>query len=94
MAQKRSFVAATLHAFGLSDRFSQDMDDHADIEATVVENPAHTKRGYDPNDPSHVHKLTEVLIARGVHANFHEEVSKKMAGLTMEKLDDVLKQVG
>lgn len=94
MAQKRAFVAATLNAFGLSDRFSQDLDDHDDVEAVIEAAPANTKRGYDPNDPNHVHKLTEVLIGRGVHANFHEEVSKKMAGLTMDKLDEILKQVG
>ncbi len=28
MAQKRSFVGAVLHAFGLSDRFTQDVEDH------------------------------------------------------------------
>ncbi len=28
MAQKRAFMAATLHAFGLSDQFTQDLEDH------------------------------------------------------------------
>lgn len=39
MAQKRAFVAATLHAFGLSDRFTQDAEDlHThDIQAEIVD---------------------------------------------------------
>lgn len=40
MAEKRAFVAATLHAFGLSDRFTQDMED-------VVSEP-HTPNACDP----------------------------------------------
>src|SRR5690606_11474960 len=31
MAQKRAFVAATLHAFGLSDRFTQDIEDNPEV---------------------------------------------------------------
>ena len=34
MAQKRAFVAATLNAYALSDRFTQDMEDQAQAEVT------------------------------------------------------------
>lgn len=35
MAQKRAFVAATLNAFGLSDRFTQDVEDQPQVSEAV-----------------------------------------------------------
>jgi hypothetical protein len=47
MAQKRALVAASLHAFGLSDRFTQDVEDiHANAKAAGVEPEPH-----DPDRP-------------------------------------------
>lgn len=44
MAQKRGYVGATLHAYGLSDEFTQDVEDTGvGTEATVGDGPAKVK---------------------------------------------------
>ena len=56
MAQKRALVAATLNAFGLSDRFTQDMVEDEDTEAVQV-----NSKGYDPANKKHSDWLLKEL---------------------------------
>lgn len=49
MAQKRALVAVTLNAFGLSDRFTQDLEEMADvIDVEVAEGKAAAAKALEP----------------------------------------------
>ena len=64
MAQKRAFVAATLHAFGLSDRFTQDAEDLHIAEVVETPKPVETKPSietFDTAKPDHLDKLEKGL---------------------------------
>lgn len=53
MAEKRAFVAATLHAFGLSDRFTQDVEDMVEVveyEEKPLTNPIEITKRLGPSD--------------------------------------------
>lgn len=47
MAQKRALVAAVLNGFGLSDRFTQDVDEHAEPHAQAPATPTPANAGSD-----------------------------------------------
>lgn len=95
MAQKRAFVAATLNAFGLSNRFTQDvedMDNHEPAAATPASNdlvseapaelPAPQKRQakvYE-RDPAQVTLLHGLLAKRDVPPEIWGHIDAELLG--------------
>lgn len=64
MAQKRAMVGAVLNTFGLSDRFTNDMEDvhdNAEENGEVAQNP-----GFDANIPAHKAWVDKLLAGLGV----------------------------
>lgn len=101
MSQKRAFMAATLHAFGLSDRFTQDMEDTVDtralqhspqtvaeLEASIAERrPAPAPLLFNVNDLAHLDKLSTVLVGREVPADKHLDIANAMHGKPFNKAE-------
>jgi hypothetical protein len=86
MAQKRALVAAALNTFGLSDRFTQDLED---VEAADVETRAVTP-GFDPDDPQKVSFLEKELTKRKVPQENWPTIKEKMKGKTISHLQELL----
>ncbi len=77
MAQKRAFVAATLHAFGLSDRFTQDLEEQGH-EPHASSPPLPLL--FDLSNQAHREKMEAGLLARNIAPGKHMEIAKAMNG--------------
>lgn len=85
MAQKRAFVAATLHAFGLSDRFTQDAEDllHPPEEPQVEKITKSVQQiiVFNSSDPKHLEwlekKLVELCISKDCYNEIADALDKK-----------------
>lgn len=104
MAQKRALVAAVLNAFGLSDRFTQDMDDHAHDDTRADGAPDKTDKqtgdqekadntGYDAQNKKHQDILMGKLRKKGVPEDRWDDVGNALNGRPASDLDKVLKEV-
>lgn len=105
MAQKRAYVGATLHAYALSNRFTQDVEDNREQYAKapplnvtpVPEEPkAEEIKPVDlPYDGStrHQHKLKAELKVRNVDESLWETIHGEMIGKKLEDLQRVLARV-
>lgn len=94
MAQKRAYVGATLLAYGLSNRFTQDVEDLPREEKPVrPAPPADPGLPYNPDIAMHQHKLKAVLEKAGVPQDFWEEISKEMRGRVLADLDIAMRIV-
>lgn len=106
MACKRSLVAAVLNAFGLSNRFTQDMEDHV-VDAKVEQPasgaderrappPAAEKRavGFDPQNPAHVEWLTRELARREMIVDDEVGLVDRLRGRPSSDLETVLREMG
>lgn len=83
MAQKRAFLAATLHSFGLSDRFTQDLEDmEREMQVPRVQQ-AHQAPApgsapillFNVNDPKHLDRLEKILIELNVPVDQHDAIA-------------------
>lgn len=87
MAQKRAFVAAVLHAFGLSDRFTQDVEDlqipKEDAKPKVVI--------FDAKSVGMMDKLEAKLIAKGIPDKDWIAIATGLHGKDTTTLDEVIK---
>lgn len=61
MSQKRSFTAAVLHSFGLSDRFTQDLEDQ-DFDTVVVAKPAQAQTKQEEKPAEIFFKSSDVKV--------------------------------
>ncbi len=108
MAQKRAFVGAILHAFGLSDRFTQDVEDLPSEDDTnsyqrrqqaplqskpVAPQQAPVPKNFDMADPDQVEKLANYLTKDGTGHYLHD-VAKALDGkpLTGRAIADLVEQ--
>jgi len=89
MAQKRAKVAATLDAFALSDRFTQDLEDIVEVAAPVVK----AKEGFDPGNALHRAKLVSTLRAKGITEELWDSVAERMKGRASDAIDTVIQEV-
>lgn len=106
MAQKRAFIAATLNAFGLSDCFTQDMEDHhAYPEATVVENEDAVSHGqpsplakevFSSENEDHKKLVGQFFEKKHIDAMYLPEFIKEMNGrsLTLSEMEKVRLESG
>ncbi len=97
MAQKRAFVAATLHAFGLSDRFTQDLEDQFQDEKDshsgakgAQPKPAQAKEPpappiFDNKNPEMLDWLEKRLIQRNIPQADHDPIALEMNGKPLTK---------
>lgn len=90
MAQKRAFVGAVLNAFGLSDRFTQDVEDH--IDHTPAPAPK-TAPNYNNASESDRSVLADILAKKGV-ADKLDAVGAKLHGKPASEIDNVIKSLG
>lgn len=94
MAQKRAKVSATLDAFGLSGRFTGDLDDEAgsDDEAPPAAGAPRGDEsgGFDPHDVKHQNWLLKQLKAKGVPEDRHDDVCNGLKGKPASELDAVI----
>jgi hypothetical protein len=98
MAQKRAFVAATLHAFGLSDRFTQDAEDmHQEAPVTVVDIPKSSIDTFDTAKPDHLDKLEKGLKRDhpNLSAKHYDAIAVELHGKAFSKasVDEIIKRV-
>lgn len=98
MAQKRAMVAAVLNAFGLSDRFTQDVEDmsmgqEAKSKRTTVSHDPPAAPIYDPDDYKHSDALTKKLRARDIPEGRFVDISEALKGRPTTDLDQVLKEL-
>jgi len=87
MAQKRALVAAVLNAFGLSDRFTQDMEDIAPIPG------AEQAPTFNKNDKRHLEAINKLLDKKGVGVLHYPLIQDRMHGRPSSDLDEVIKGV-
>lgn len=85
MAQKRAFLAATLHAFGLSDRFTQDMEDMHQEPAKQAKpeptyNPKPIQVVFNSRDFNHLEKLEKRLIELNIPSDQHQHYVTALHG--------------
>lgn len=92
MAQKRALVGATLNAFGLSDRFSQDLDD-VEQAPTNGSNSQTPSNGFDGKNSGHRAALEAQLRERGIDAVVWPEISRRMQGRPSAELDRVVQDL-
>lgn len=94
MAQKRAKVAATLDAFGLSGRFTGDLDDEAGSDDETPPPKAAPKGdesdGFDPHDVKHQNWLVKQLRAKGIPEEHHDSVAVALKGKPASELDAVI----
>lgn len=100
MAQKRAMVAAVLNTFGLSDRFTQDVEDmdlpgkpDATVSRTTVSHDPPASPIYDPDNYKHSDALTKKLRARGIAEDKFEKISVRLKGRLTTDLDDVIEHL-
>ncbi len=100
MAQKRAMVAAVLNTFGLSDRFTQDVEDmdlqpkpDTSAKRTTVSHDVAPTPVYDPDNYKHSDALTKKLRAREIPEGRFVEISEALAGRPTTDLDLVLKDL-
>ncbi len=95
MAQKRAMVAAVLNTFGLSDRFTQDMEETVDRPDKTVEVPETAQRplGYDPQNRKMQSWLMDQLKKKKVPEHRWDDVGNALSGRPSTDLDNVLSQV-
>lgn len=88
MAQKRAKVSATLDAFGLSDRFTQDIEDQAaDHEEDQTD-------GFDYENPVHRGWLEKQLTNKKIPKERFDDVAIALKGRPAHDFEKVLTQVG
>ena len=99
MAQKRAMVGATLHAYALSQRFTQDVEDNKDQAASAQASAAAAQateaddRGM-PYDGSTEHQThLQSMIEGKVPEDLWEEVHNRMKGKYLDELRGVVKQL-
>jgi hypothetical protein len=97
MAQKRAKVSATLDAFGLSGRFTPDLDEDSGSDDETPP-PAAAKKGdetdgYDPHDVKHQNWLLKQLKAKGVPEDRHDDVGNALKGKPASEIDAVIAAV-
>lgn len=94
MAQKRAFVAAVLNAFGLSSRFTQDVEDMDHHKPEEAPPPAPRKEaGVFEGTPDQEKIVAGILEKRGVPREFWDEVRKCLLGRKSTELDAVINAV-
>lgn len=100
MSQKRAKVAATLDAFGLSDRFTQDLDDqHEEKEEQSEDGGAPQEQaaaggdGYDPQNRQHQNWLLKELKAKKIPEDRWDDVGNALKGKPASQFQKVLTQV-
>lgn len=100
MAQKRAFLAATLHTFGLSDRFTQDMEDFHHQEeqtskAAESSRPVVTEP-FNLNNFKLMEKLDKNLTALKIPAEQHLAIASELQGKPLNKttLTDAIAKIG
>jgi len=76
MSQKRAFMAATLHAFGLSDQFTQDLDDHVEAMSTAEK----ASPTFDPLNEAHATALIMNLQKINIGPEFHDGIAAALKG--------------
>ncbi len=109
MAQKRAFVGAVLHAFGLSDRFTQDTEDNDEPHREAPRSsprPAQVEEEREPvieqpavelfnkDDLSHLSRLNKLLEDKSLE--FLELMASRMHGerMTRERVAELAASVG
>lgn len=94
MAQKRAHVGATLSAFNLSNRFTQDAEDHDDDHLTEVNEEDGKKKqpGFDPADKKHMQFLTKALEEKKIPNAKWQEITDKMKGRPATDIGAVMKE--
>jgi hypothetical protein len=90
MAQKRAFVGATLNAFGLSGRFTQDMEDHS-VQEAEEEKPAWKEEIYQGTEIEKK-RLFERLKENQISAEIFEDISKAMVGRPRKDIGEIVKR--
>lgn len=93
MAQKRAMVAATLNAFGLSDRFSQDEDTIDTVSKPVAAVKKEASKGYDPQDKKHQDFLLKELETRQIPAEHWDTIGNKLAGKSFTDIQAIIEEV-
>ena len=96
MAQKRAKISATLDAFGLSDRFTQDVaddptDDHvkSDDEGTQKKQPT----GFDPQNREHQNALIKQLRAKKVDESKFDDIAIALTSKSFIDIDSVIIEI-
>lgn len=87
MAQKRAKVAGVLDTFGLSDRFTQDMED------MTPEPQQESDEGYDPGNRLHQDWLLKQLKAKNVPDSRWDDVGSALRGRPASDLSAVMEAV-
>lgn len=107
MAQKRALVGAALNAFGLSNRFTQDLEDTVDVQsveepkAPAQEQVSKSKQPENP-PPSKAYTgegeqqsiLQAIMKKKGVPEEFWSEIHNRMIGKKSAELDKIIAEVG
>ncbi len=96
MAQKRAMVAAALNTFGLSDRFTQDVEDHAEPEQDAPAEAAPAPpvpEGYDPQNRKMQDWLIKQLKKEKVDESRWDDVGTALKGRPSSDFQAVLHQV-
>lgn len=91
MAQKRAMVAAALHAFGLSNRFTQDVEDSKPEEADIIDIDPTV---YDNKAPGDRSWLKAEFERNGTPQDMWKPVAQALDGKRKTELDDVIAFVG
>lgn len=102
MGCKRALVAATLNAFGLSNRFTQDVgDDEIDVPTTPAAtkqprkpSPSRRSPGFDPNNTDHVTWMATEIARRDMVVDDELGLIKRMTGRPSSDLDAVFEEMG
>jgi hypothetical protein len=89
MAQKRALVGATLNAFSISDRFTQDVED-LDIKAKEKEPPpAYIYSGSEADEIA----LFALLEKEGVPKEKHREISIRLIDKPKNMVREIIKEI-
>lgn len=90
MAQKRAKVAATLDAFALSDRFTQDMED---LQADVIQEPIKPIPSIYTGTEQQQKIVEGILKKEKVPEEFWGEIDTQLRGKPSTELKNVISQV-
>lgn len=97
MAQKRAYVAATLNAYGLSNRFTQDVEEFVDRdhEPAPPSPPPSTKRTASiyTGTPEQQDAVRKHLVTKKVPEEFWPEVDAQLRGKLSTELNNVIQAV-
>ncbi len=103
MAQKRAYVGATLHAYGLSNRFTQDVEDNPDAyakeppapppEPAAAEKPRVQATIYDHENHGLQKTLAGLLKAQKVDEVLWEEVGRRLHGRPSSDMKAAISEV-